>query len=65
MKNETLIEQLKNYEDKWVAILESDKKVVGSGEDASEAKREAQKKGYKSFILLRVFPFRAGYVPFL
>ena len=60
-----LIKQLKNYEGKWVALLESDKKVVGSGKDASEAKQEAEKKGYKDFILLKVFPFRAGYVPFL
>jgi hypothetical protein len=62
---ENLIEQLKNYEDKWVALLEPEKKVVASGDDASEAKREAEKRGHKKFILLKVFPFRAGYVPFL
>lgn len=65
MKNENFIEQLKNYEDKWVAILEPDKKVIASGEDASEAKQEAEKKGYKTFILLKVLSFRAGYVPFI
>lgn len=65
MKNNTLIQELKNYENKWVALIEPDKKVVASGDDASEAKKEAEKKGYKDIILFRVFSFRAGYVPFL
>lgn len=65
MKNNTLIQELKNYENKWVALIEPEKKVVASGEDASEAKKEAEKKGYKDVILFRVFSFRAGYVPFL
>lgn len=65
MENNTLIQELKNYEDKWVALIETEKKVVGSGDDALEAKKEAEKKGYKDIILFKVFPFRAGYVPFV
>lgn len=63
MKGKTLLEELKKYEDKWVALMETEEKVIGSGEDASQAKRDAERKGYKDFILLRVLPFRMGYVP--
>jgi hypothetical protein len=62
-RDEILLEELKNYEDKWVALLEPDKKVVASGEDAFEAAQEAEKKGYHNFILLKVLPFNALYVP--
>lgn len=64
MENNTLIQELKNYEDKWVALIEAEKKVVGSGDDASKAKKEAEKRGYKDIILFKVLPFRAGYIPF-
>ncbi len=64
MENKAFLEQLKKYEDKWVAILEPDQRVVASGNNASEAKQEAKRKGYDSVILFRVFPFRAGYIPF-
>lgn len=65
MNHKNLLDELKKYENKWVALLEPDKKIIGSGKDVSEAKQEAVKKGYKDFILFKVFPFRAGYVPFL
>ncbi len=64
MQNDTLIQKLKNYENKWVALIEPEKEVVASGDDASEAKKKAEKKGYKDIILFKVFPFRDGYVPF-
>ena len=56
MDQNVLLEELKNYEDKWVALLEQENKVVGSGDDASEAKRDAEGKGYRNVILFRVFP---------
>lgn len=65
MKEEIPIEALKRYENKWVAILEPDKKIVGSGDDASEAKKNAEKLGYKNFILLKMMSFHAGYIPCL
>ena len=60
-----LLEQLKSYEGKWVALLEleGETKVVASGEDAYEAKQESEKKGYRDAALLKVFPFDAAYVP--
>lgn len=60
-----LLEQLRAYEGKWVAVLEleDETKVVASGNDACEAKEEAEKKGYADVALLKVLPFDAAYVP--
>lgn len=58
------LEKLKKYEDQWVALRESTNEVVGSGENASEAKRKAEAKGHSNVILLKVLPFRGGYVPY-
>ena len=63
MQKNTFLDELKKYEDRWVALLEPDKTVVGSGHDASEARREAERRGYRNVILFRVLPFRGGYVP--
>lgn len=59
----SLLEQLKQYENKWVALEHPNKSVVGSGGDASEAKKDAERKGYEDVILFRVLPFQGGYVP--
>lgn len=59
----TLLKELEKYEGRWVALLEPDKTVVGSGNDASEARRTAEKNGYRDVILLHVLPFRGAYVP--
>ncbi|MGH9764054.1 MAG: DUF5678 domain-containing protein [Blastocatellia bacterium] len=37
--------ELLNYENKWVAFLEPDEKIVGSGDDAYEAKMDAERNG--------------------
>lgn len=39
------------YKGLWVALLDDEKTVVGSGRTAREAWEEAQKKGYKKPIL--------------
>lgn len=59
------LEQLRKYENKWVAIFESDNEeiVVGSGTSAVEAKREAEAKGFKDAVLLWVKPFNMSYMP--
>ena len=57
------LEELRNYEDKWVALREPTKQVVGSGNDASEARRDAERKGFRDVILLKVLPLRGYYVP--
>ena len=44
----------KKYKGLWVALLDDEKKVVGSGKTAREAFDEAVKRGHKSPILSRV-----------
>lgn len=56
-------EQLKDYEDKWVALRKPDQQVVGSGKDVSEAKNDAATHGYTDVIFLKVYPFNMGYIP--
>ena len=63
-KKQELLEKLKIYENKWVAILD-DREVVASGDDAFEAKQKAEAKGIRNFILFKVLPFHAGYAPTL
>lgn len=64
-KDEILLEALRNHEDKWVALLEHEQKVVAGGDDASEVRQEAERKGYKNVILMWVPPFDSYYIPFL
>jgi Family of unknown function (DUF5678) len=61
MENPTY--DLTKYEDKWVALSESEGKVVGVGEDAHEAQMEAQKHGYKEPVILKVPSSDYGYIP--
>ena len=51
-----LEEELGKYEDKWVAISEPDRKVVGSGDRAIDAKLEAEANGYSDAALFKVRP---------
>ncbi|HEY0544383.1 MAG TPA: DUF5678 domain-containing protein [Pyrinomonadaceae bacterium] len=64
-KELVFLEQLRKYENKWVAIFESDDEeiVVGSGANAVEAQREAEAKGFKNTVLFWVKPFNMGYMP--
>jgi hypothetical protein len=57
----SLEDDLMHYENKWVAISESEDKVVGSGIDAYEAKLDAEKNGYEDTILFKVRPFGRTY----
>ena len=63
MKDE-LIQQLKKYEDKWVALLgpEHDMKIVASGNDAFEAVQEATKAGFGETALLKVRRSDVAYI---
>ena len=54
---------LKLYEEKWVALSQDEKKVVGSGETIKRASREALNKGYKNPVFIKVPRFDIGYVP--
>ena len=46
--------ELLKYVNQWVAILESEQRVVGSGPDAYEASEDAKRKGYLDVALMRV-----------
>jgi hypothetical protein len=49
-----LEDELGKYEGKWVAILEDERKVVGVGDYARDAKAEAEGKGYQETALFKV-----------
>ena len=59
----TLTEQFRDYEDMWVAILESESRIVGSGADPLEARADAEHKGYSETTLFQVPAFDQLYVP--
>jgi hypothetical protein len=61
-KEMAFLEELRKYENRWVAILESedDEIIVGSGGDAVEAKNNAIAKGFSDVVLFWVRPFGAG-----
>jgi hypothetical protein len=61
-KESAFLEELRDYENKWIAIFESDdeEKVVGSGSDAIQASREAQEKGFEDAVLFYVGSFESG-----
>lgn len=57
-----LEDELGQYQNQWVAIAESERKIVGSGDTAREAKAEAAAKGYSETALFRVPPAGKSYV---
>ena len=50
------------YENKWVALSEDQKEVLGSGNSLKEAEKEAEKQN-KRYIFLKVPSFNISYVP--
>jgi hypothetical protein len=46
--------ELGKYENQWVAISEPERKVVGSGDNAIEAKAAAEANGYSDTALFKV-----------
>jgi hypothetical protein len=55
--------QLEKYENKWVAIDESQEKIVGVGNDAFEATEDAEHHGYQDTILFKVPSFDSALIP--
>ncbi len=53
------------FENKWVALAEVDgeESVVGSGDDATEAAREAKARGFLETVLFKVPSFHVSYAP--
>jgi len=66
-KELAFLEELKKYENKWVAISETEgvEIVVGSGDDAVEATRAAEANGFPDAVLMKITPFDKGYLPTL
>jgi hypothetical protein len=59
----TISAQLEKYENKWVAIDESEEKIVGVGDDAFEATANAERGGYQDTILFKVPSFDTALIP--
>lgn len=55
-------ERLKEYENKWVALLEPSQEVVGSGSDAVEATSDAKRRGHQDVTLFFVPRFDSYFV---
>jgi len=55
--------QLEKYDNKWVAIDESQDKIVGVGNDAFEATEDAERHGYRDTILFKVPSFDSALIP--
>ena len=55
--------QFEKYEDKWVAIDDSEEKIVGSGDNAFEATEDAERNGYQETILFKVPSFDSALIP--
>ena len=55
----------KKYKGLWVAFLDDEQTVVGSGKTLKEALNEAQKMGYKEPIMNRMPDTLAPYVGIL
>lgn len=58
----TVADQFVEYENKWVAISETEEKIVASGENAFEAIERAKELGYPETILYRVPNLDHGYI---
>lgn len=58
-----LAPQFEQFENKWVAIDESEERIVGIGDDALEATEDAERKGYQETILFKVPSFDSALVP--
>jgi hypothetical protein len=59
----TISAHLEKYENKWIAIDESEEKIVGVGDNAFEATEEAERGGYQDTILFKVPPFDVALIP--
>jgi hypothetical protein len=64
-KEMAFLRQLEEHENEWVAFVEDHgaEIVVGSGKDAVEAIREAEKRGFPNAVLMKVPPFDKGLIP--
>lgn len=57
-----LSKKLLSYENKWVALSQDYKEVLGAGKTLAEAKKQADKKN-KKYRFLKVPAFDVSYIP--
>ncbi len=57
-----LSKKLLPYENKWVALSEDSKQILGAGRTLNEAKKQAEKKGRK-YLFLKVPSFDTSFIP--
>ena len=62
MKPIDLSKILLPYENKWVALSDDNKKVLGAGDTLEQARKQAEKTK-KKFLFIKVPPFNVSYVP--
>jgi hypothetical protein len=55
--------EIEKFEDKWIAIDESEEKVVGVGDNALDANADAERNGYQETILFKVPSFDSAFIP--
>ena len=55
--------EFEKYQDKWIAIDESEEKVVGVGDNALEATADAERNGFQETILFKVPSFDSAFIP--
>lgn len=60
----TYLSELRKHERKWVAVRKTadGEMIVGSGQDAAEAKQDARTKGFTEVVLFWVRPFNGRYI---
>jgi heterodisulfide reductase subunit A-like polyferredoxin len=63
-KETAFAEVIRDYENLWVAIVEKDgvEFVMGHGQTAVEAAKEASEKGYPQAMLFKVPSFKSRFV---
>ena len=55
--------EIEKFEDKWIAIDESEEKIVGVGDNALEATADAEQNRYQETILFKVPSFDSAFIP--
>ena len=55
--------EIEKFEDKWIAIDESEARIVGVGDNALEATADAEHNGYQETILFKVPLFDSAFIP--
>jgi len=63
VKNYNLIEILKPYANKWVALSPDHKKVVSSGSTLSNTAKKIKRYRKDEVVFFKVLPFNASYAP--